>query len=259
MRKQNRKKLVSLSLCCAVVAGMVLSPVGALAAPKTIEGTGKKQGTTATVDGDSGLETAEIPINASTKGADIIYKITVDSGAMTFSYTYGKTWNPDTHTYADGTVGWDPADLNGTNNIISVTNYSNFPVKAAFAVDDKDAIAAAFNNTPTATNAVKGYFSTSNSDFINNSGEVTNIVKTGSGGSERNSMTLEMNASNLTSGDVYYRKDSTVAKTDTTACEGDMFFALAGVPDKNIETSTAVGNIIVTITPEVDTTRVELP
>ena len=256
MKKQNRKKLVSVSLCCAVMAGMVLSPVGAIAATKTIEGTGKRLGNTATVDGDTAeLEKVEIPINASTKGADIIYKITVDSGAMNFTYTYGKTWDPDTHTYADGTVGWDPADLDGTNNKITVVNYSNYPVKASFAVDPSGAIAAAFNNTPTATNAVRGFFSTQNSDFVSNTG-VTTIVSSGVGGSQTGSMTLEMNASALTVGDKYYRKDENVAYTDSTACEGSMFFALAGVPDKNIDTSTVVGNIIVTITPETNTTIV---
>lgn len=260
MKKSNKKRIASLVLCGAFLAGFVLVPADASAEKKTITGTGKTQTTSATVDGESGkLDDVEIPIKAGTKGADIVYNIDVEYGAMTFTYTYGRTWNANTHSYSGGTVGWDPSELTSDNNKITVTNNSNYPVKASFAVKDPTELAKKFNSDYTSTNAVKGYFSQTLTDFVTG-GAVTNLIKTGTNPSKQTaSMTLEMDASTLTTGDVYYRKVSSVVKTDTAAAKGDMFFALAGVPDLNISDPTEVGSIAVTIAPESDTTKVTVP
>ena len=256
MKKRNKMKLASLVLCGALLAGFVLNPASGSAA-ETVQGTGKVSADTATVDNPdaetNGLSAVEVPINASTNGSEIIYNINVTYGAMTFSYCYGRTWDPSTHTYSTGTVGWDPADLDGDNNKITVTNNSNYPVKATFSVADPNALRDAFNDTSAIVpnNCVRGNFSTNNTTFVSSGGNVTNQVAEGNVGYQPASISLEMDAKNLTTGMAYYRKTPGIAKDATDQQNTkSMYFALAGVPDKSINSSTEVGSIKVTIAPE---------
>ncbi len=256
MKKGNKKRVVSLILCGALLAGFVLSPADASAAgtKKTITGTGKLQAETggtktakinvANPGDPEQLETATIPINAQTKGAEIVYSIDVTYGEMKFDYSYGKTWDPEHHVYTGGTFGWNPENLDGdTNNKITITNNSNFPVKASLTVDN-DALKTAFNNeTPSPSNAVRGCFSEDNDALVNNIAALNAGTYTASSTA---SATLEMDASSLTAGDVYYRKGN----TDSTPVTKTWYFALCGKPDKEITSSTEVGSVTVTITPE---------
>ena len=251
MKKRNKMKVASLVLCGALLTGIVLTPVGAKA--ETIEGTGKAQNSTASVDNEGGFTAVEVPVKASTNGSDIVYNITVTSGAMIFSYCYGQTWDVVNHVYTDGTVGWNPANLDGENNKITVKNDSNYPVKATFIVEDPDGLRKQFNDS-TDSNAVRGNFSDKNSAFVSGSGQsaqVTTQVSNGTTDYAEASLSLEMDARKLESGTVYYRKAPGIdATADDQMNKKDMFFALAGVPKKNINSITEVGKIKVTIAPE---------
>lgn len=251
MKKRNVKTFTSLVVCFAFLAGIVLIPTRSSAETitKKIEGTGSKTATSADVD-DGPLESAEIPINASTSGSDIIYSISVTYGAMEFSYGYGKTWDPVNHAYAEGVVGWDPSKLDASNNKITVENNSNFPVHVTFSAD-RDEIAEKFNTVPTVSNAVRGIFSDDNTDFVTG-GNVTDLVKNGGAGDTSKSVTLEMNASH-SSVTTYVRKDRDVPKNNTTECAKSIFFALSGIPNKTIATKDKVGSIIVSVAPETET------
>lgn len=247
MKKRNTSKIASLVLCGALMAGFVLSPATASAADKTITGTGKLQagagGTkTATVDagvGEMDQQPVTIPIKAQTLGAEIVYKLVVSYGAMEFKFSYGKTWDPSTHTYAPGNAGWDSTKLDGVNNKITITNHSNFPITATYSVDD---LTSAFHeSTPGASSPVRGCFADANSSFEG----AANIAKLNDGthtASSTASWTLEMDTSALSTGDTYYQYGS-------NGITKDMFFALCGKPDKVIETAAEVGNINITLAP----------
>ena len=256
MKNRKTKRIAALLLCGALISGTVLFPTSARAADPqspsketTIKGTGKIQVQsegfkTAKVNGDSGaLNSAIIPIKAETAGAEIVYDILVEYGDMKFKYSYGRTWNPELHKYSGGNAGWDPENLNGTNNIITVTNNSNFPMKASFSADSA-ALATAFNNAdPSPSNPVKGCFADDNDAFKNN------IAKLNDGsypGDTTTSFTLEMDVGSLTSGDTYYQKGNVAG----TPVSKSVYFALCGRPDKEVEANSEVGSITVTIAPE---------
>ena len=258
VKKQNKRRVASLVLCGALLAGFALSPAVASAEETTeneniVEGTGSKEGPL--VNGKLSHNPMKIPIKASTSGSDIKYYIEITPGDMTFSYSYGKTWNPGTHSYAAGSEsGWASANLNGTNNAITVNNKSNYPVIASFKVEDPGALKEFFNskigdpgNYP--SDAVRGVFSTENTDFIT-AGGVVNVNDPDKLNTFKDTadMPLEMNANSATVSS-YHRMDQSIAKTNEDACVGIMYFALAGKPTKTVEESTEVGNIVVTIAP----------
>lgn len=71
---------------------------------------------------------------------DIVYSVDVEWGSMTFDYVSNasKIWNPETHTYSDGTASsrWRPAAKEDgavlDSNAIKVTNHSNTEVTCSF-------------------------------------------------------------------------------------------------------------------------------
>ena len=265
MKRQNKRRLVSLALCSALLAGVVVMPVNSNA--QTFDGTGKaKTSGTASVEADpdnSVIGTMDVDIKAKTIGSDIKYSITVDPGDMEFTYSYGDSWNTTSHSYSGGSVGWDPSNLDGENNKITVTNDSNYPVKASFKVKSEDELLAAFNSDPSDTDGVRGYFNTNNTAFVTNPGTssaaVTQLIAKATDDSNKTgSLSLEMNASALTTG-YYYKKGSSSSKPGAADATGDMYFALAGVPDKTIATQATVGQITITIKPETGVTKVNLP
>ena len=71
---------------------------------------------------------------------DTVYSVDIEWGSMIFDYvsTTSKIWNPETHTYSDGTTSgrWRPtAKEDGAvldSNAIKVTNHSNTDVTCSF-------------------------------------------------------------------------------------------------------------------------------
>ena len=60
-----------------------------------------------------------------------VYSVDVTWGKMEFTYSVGRTWNPDTHLYDDkSTAGWTE-----DGNDITVVNHSNKSVNVAFSYE----------------------------------------------------------------------------------------------------------------------------
>ena len=193
----------------------------------------------------------EIDVNAKVSGgAEIVYNIRVEWGAMQFRYDYGSIWDPVNHTYTAGESGqqgggWVDACVDGVNNKITVINNSNFPVIANFSFTINNNALNANNNV---TKAVTGIFSLNNSDFT------SELLKRGKKGTNIQYMeqiypSLEMHAGNLANNTVYYAtSDSAFSNADTS--KKDVYFALTGIPDIGGPTDyTSVGKIKISITP----------
>ena len=80
--------------------------------------------------------------NETSTGATV-YSVDVAWGAMSFTYkvTGTGTWNPTTHQYdanesSTGTWAVDNDESGNPTNVITLTNHSNAPVKAAFSFTD---------------------------------------------------------------------------------------------------------------------------
>lgn len=64
-----------------------------------------------------------------------VYKVDLSWGAMKFVFNTTTTWNPDTHSYEQGTQGtWDYTSMDGSNNKITAANHSNGDVSVNFTV-----------------------------------------------------------------------------------------------------------------------------
>jgi uncharacterized repeat protein (TIGR02543 family) len=63
------------------------------------------------------------------------YKLDISWGAMTFEYSKGAEWDPDAHEYTSVAINnWLPTGLDGTNNLITVSNHSNGDLKVTFNI-----------------------------------------------------------------------------------------------------------------------------
>ena len=252
----NKKTLMK-SLA-VVTAGVLIFTHAPTVMAKSIEGTGsvvqsggKLNGATAE---DKALDPASIDVLVTTSGgSDIIYNVRIDYGSMTFVYDYGSVWNPNTHSYKAGpsgnqSGGWAKSGVDGTNNKITLTNNSNFPIQADF----KYTADSVLNTNPTDEGSVIGIFTKTNS-------ELENVLAEGYGSSTVSGMktlelVLEMDTSELVKGNSYYYKDS-----DGGPIEGSVYFALSGKPDKGLTlNSTKVGTIGITITPCQGVTSVDI-
>nr|WP_292167465.1 hypothetical protein [Butyrivibrio sp.] len=241
----NKKTLMK-SLA-VVTAGVLIFTHAPTVMATSIEGTGsvvqesgKWNGAT---DGEP-LSPASIDVLVTTEGgSDIIYNVKITYGAMKFIYDYGSVWNPATHSYTAGSSGkqsggWVTSGVNGTNNKITLTNNSNFPVQADFAYTaDGEPL-----NSSATTGSVTGIFTDTNSALTEavlaeglNGSNVSNM--------QTHQLFLEMDISNLNLGDSYY-------KYGDGQSEGTVYFALSGKPDKGLTlNSDKVGTIGITITP----------
>ena len=248
----NKKTLMK-SLA-VVTAGVLIFTHAPTVLAQSIEGTGsvvtssgKKNGAT-----DEDLDPASIDVLVTTEGgSDIIYDVDITYGAMKFVYDYGSVWDPDTHSYRAGSSGkqsggWVLSGVNGTNNKITLTNNSNFPVQADFeyTADSNNKL-----NSSATTGSVTGIFNKENTALT------ADVLAEGLNGSTVSAMQtyqliLEMDITQLASGDSYYYKN-----TSGGASEGNVYFALSGKPDKGLTFSeTKVGTIGITITPCQDVT-----
>ena len=202
---------------------------------------------------------AEIDVQARTSGGpEIVYDLTIKWGAMQFDYDYGATWQPRLHSYSNANLsGWTAAGVNGTNNKITVQNDSNFPMTATFDYEEGNLL----NASTTAAGAVVGIFSETNSAFYDSTlSTTTSLLSEGYNGNgirqkETGKLDLEMVATNLTPGTVYYATNGSVQSTSTTATK-DMFFALSGKPDVTVRTDYAsAGTLTVNLAPFEGATR----
>ena len=220
----NKKTLMK-SLA-VVTAGVLIFTHAPTVMATSIEGTGsvvQESGNwNGATDGEP-LKPASIDVFVSTEGgSDIIYNVKITYGAMKFIYDYGSVWDPKTHSYTAGSSGkqsggWVTSGVNGTNNKITLTNNSNFPIQADF----KYTADSVLNTNPTDEGSVIGIFTKTNS-------ELENVLAEGYGSSTVSGMktlelVLEMDTSELVKGNSYYYKDS-----DGGPIEGSVYFALSG-------------------------------
>ena len=185
-----------------------------------------------------------------TGGGDIVYNVKISWGDMKFTYNYGSTWDPATHSYSPAGAqngGWDAGQVNGTNNEIKVTNDSNFPVTASFAYAHDGGVNP-FGNAPANKFKVFGVFALNNAaaqGYAADSGtEPTTIVPP----------TLDLNTitASLQNGETYYYKG-----TDNEENEKSVYFTLMGTPARGLGMAAyqKVGTITVTINPATGVTK----
>lgn len=246
----NKKTLMK-SLA-VVTAGVLIFTHAPTVMATSIEGTGSVVSASGKLNGatDEALDPASIDVLVTTEGgSDIIYDVDITYGSMKFVYDYGSVWNPDTHSYTAGSSGkqsggWVTSGVNGTNNKITLTNNSNFPVQADFAYTaDGEPL-----NSSTTTGSVTGIFTEDNTTLTEA------VLAEGLNGSNVSNMqtlqlVLEMDTGNLATGASYHFKVS------GGPTEDDVYFALSGKPDKGLTlNSSKVGTIGITITPCQDVT-----
>lgn len=247
----NKKTLMK-SFAVVTAGVLIFTHAPTVMATASIEGTGSVVSSSGKLNGstDEQWDPASIDVWVTTEGgSDIIYDVDITYGSMKFVYDYGSVWDPDTHRYTAGSSGkqsggWVTSGVNGTNNKITITNNSNFPMQADFAytaVDEGDGKL----NSSTTTGSVIGIFNEDN-DVLKNEA----VLAEGLNGSTVSNMqtlqlVLEMDISNLAVGDSYHFKDTNGGPT-----EDDVYFALSGKPDTGRTLSqTKVGTIGITITP----------
>lgn len=230
---------------------VALALVSVLAAGETVQaGSGQKYTDAGSLtelgptQDDTTGNTIGIDVQAKVTGVgDIVYSVTVEWGAMIFAYDYGSKWDPVNHKYIsengntqDG--GWNMTYLDGTNNKITVTNDSNYPVNVDFAYTNT----AAFNPSGTTVSSVNGIFDLDNGDLK------TKVAATPINTNNLSAPTLSLNTvkDNLAPGEKYYYQG-----TDDGKHSKDIYFSLIGKPDRGIDLRTlqSVGTIDVTITP----------
>ncbi|MCR4612138.1 MAG: hypothetical protein K5644_09605 [Lachnospiraceae bacterium] len=246
-----KRKVLAVALSLAMVMTCALSlSTTVFAGTQTYSDTGIYNSSTGTASQElTNPNTVNFDVQAKTTGGgDIVYSVKVDWGAMKFEYDYGSTWDPSTHTYATGSSGkqgggWNvDAYVDGTNNKITITNDSNFPVKADFSyANDPTNV---FNADDTTATAVKGMFNEDNDTLANT--VTTNTANTQS--ITNPTMHLNTYKDNLAIGTRYYY----YTNNPTGEYVDDMYFSLIGVPDRGLGLTAMqkVGSITVTITPE---------
>ena len=262
MRKKQLLKSMAFAMAGVLFASCAISASAAPPAKIEGEGTTTAIGTSyiGTITGELKGNPAEIDVQAKTSGgAEIVYDITVSWGDMKFEYDYGSTWDPSSHTYAVGASGkqgggWKADGVNGINNIITVQNDSNFPMTADFSFEIKDTLNP---SGTTNTGAVVGIFSTDKNTFATTSSGVTSTTELldagyngpGTSNYRTGSLNLEMVATKLTTGQIYYATAGGVTSDETTATKS-MYFALSGRPDAGVQTDyTNIGTLKVEVAP----------
>lgn len=179
-----KRKIVALSMACALVASVFVSPSKLLAA----QGSESFAGSVAEDDLDdaiagrienaNGEDTVDIgtTVKLNHYGDAIIYSVAVEWGTMEFTYDYGAVWNPANHKYETNNTtkmvkgGWLTTDYKAPNNGIKITNNSNFPITADLSYQ------SGFESIGNVT----GVFSLANtaSDFDTAYGDGTNPANT---------------------------------------------------------------------------------
>ncbi|MEG2421517.1 MAG: InlB B-repeat-containing protein, partial [Oscillospiraceae bacterium] len=100
-----------------------------------VVGSEKALGGSGTIErGEAGLDVQAQVLEG---GSGPVYKIDIKFGKMYFTYSTGRTWDPDAHRYTDVRIyDWIPdACYTGGNNEVTVFNHSNADVSVGFAVN----------------------------------------------------------------------------------------------------------------------------
>jgi hypothetical protein len=220
---------------------------------------------------DFGSQSIDIQASILGSSQKIIYSIEIGYGDMKFTYDFGQTWDPESHTYTNtGTNaskgGWVTANrVDAKNNAIRIQNNSNYPISVSLTYQlEGSGSGTLFNADPNANGSVIGIFSDDNDTLK------TNINKTAYNGQNSasagsmitKSFDLDMDYSNLTYGTY---EDYGVLNTNN-ANSGKyyqtVYFTLCGTPDSSATLSTdysTVGTIKVTVTPASNTKVIARP
>ncbi len=185
------------------------------------------------------VEGSAKPIMAMTEndGPAKSYDIRVEWGDMQFVYDYAvPIWDTENLKYIEtGTEGWEETGFDGVNNKLQVSNRSNAEITVDISIKINDGV---FNDEST-ENKVQAYFYETNEqalaasqiligfDEANVEGIVTQLV--------------------LESAEPVESENGEVL-VEAGVRTKDAYFAFSGTPDKNLNSSTEVGNISLVFT-----------
>ena len=183
-------------------------------------------------------------VSVSTSGGpEITYDVQIKWNSMRFEYDYGYYWDWVNHRYVTGQTGYQNGGwvinnhVDGYNNLIAVTNNSNFPMDAVFSFENGG---SPMNVDPDADGSVIGIFSYDNAELANYS-----LLKEGRNGLHTSSMTnatMTLETIDKSVGSYYKNIDGPFTK--------NMYFALSGIPDPGYpQEYKSVGRIIVNVSP----------
>ena len=274
-----KRRLMKKAVAVVLAAGLAVTCIGPLTARAdagsqdisgegTASGTGNSPYSASGGDKLEGLTTPDtfhqgdaeqdIAVEAMVSGgAEIVYDINIAWGAMQFSYDYGSSWDSRNHVYTptqggsgSQTGGWVTTNkVDGINNKITVTNYSNFPMNASFSYDGNSGDVKLNENAT--DKPVIGIFSTNNSTFLDNDAALLADGNTGGAATMATlkNQIIEMYTNGLTTGQTYYVGNEATTGTNTN-CALNVFFALSGKPGAGgPRTYSTVGQIKVKIVP----------
>lgn len=238
-----RKKILSFVIATTLAITMCIIPTTVKA--ETLGGKADSGNEGEVIDGSSGnsteIGTSNIDVQAKETGNahEIVYSVTVTWGAMQFEYYYGPTWDPESHTYKGANnVGWKDSYVDGSNNMISVKNDSNWPVDVDVTFQLEP---GRFNANSGLNTSVKGRFSDNNDDLKNN----LDASIADSCGYDR--LDFQLSSSDTTKKYYNISPDPLVG----VATNKSFYFTLWGTPDKAKAKSdfTKAGTINVKVSP----------
>ncbi len=254
MRKRycskNRNRLFSgMAAALLFLMSFLLCAEKAFAVEFTIQGTGEVvQNASGSYNATAENLTApsfemDIVSVSTSGGPEITYDVQIRWNSMQFEYDYGYYWDPVNHRYVTGQSGYQNGGwvinnhVDGYNNLIAVTNNSNFPMDAVFSFENGD---SPMNADPDAEGSVIGIFSERNAPIANQS-----VLKEGRNGSTTYNMTtatMTLETIDTSVGSYYKNTDGPFTK--------NMYFALSGIPDPGYSNQyQSVGRIIVNVSP----------
>lgn len=236
--------------------------------PLTIEGYATPDSVDEVKDADGNAienwSESDIPVSAEVIGSSdkIIYSVRVDYGDMNFSYDFGQTWDPETHTYSVNKTdqvsgGWVVKKcIDGKNNAIKITNNSNYPIHADFSYKQVSASGGGtlFNASLNKKNNVVGIFSDNNDTLASNINDeaYNGLHATSVDALMTCAFDLDMDYSNLTIGQYVDYGVLPDSNANYTKFDKTIYFALCGTPDSSVTFTDGyvpVGTIKLKITP----------
>ena len=253
-----KKKILAAMFAAMIAATSLGAPESAYAAGEaTVEDEANASSPTTVINNSNGNigTTQGIDVTSTEVGNmhEIVYNVAISWGDMQFKYYYGPTWDPESHTYKDvdgvGQQGWQTSYLNGTNNKITVTNNSNYPV----TVDMTFSLASGrFNNGSSSKTRVQGVFNTDLDMLRTNINDALNdtfdITDCGSTSEKFNLASADKENTYFTDKQIEESEDENL-KNNTNAL--DVYFGLWGIPDKDKAQNDGAkaGTINVKVTP----------
>ncbi len=234
----KRNLLAMASACVLLAAAVFTGPAGVMADTTDKITSSEPDVNDVSTDDEIGSTSVDTTVKLANYQDDVVYSITITAGKMIFNYDYGAVWDPAKHTYTnkagnpDGS--WSTADLNGTNNKISITNDSNYPVTAELEYSHN----AEFEGI---ADEVEGVFDSEKG--------CTNSDLTSSYSVDLNIDTSKLDAMSGTPNYTYW----VLTNHESDSNKQDVFFKYQGTPNKITSDSkleyASAGTITVTIRP----------